>query len=184
MPATFRDTLRISVINLRDNKIRSVPNGLFNNLTFLQRVDLSKCRLEHVGQTAFHNVPALTELILSENRLTTLSLDAVQSLRRLTGLVLHANPWRCDCELRPLRDWAIEKKLYAPPTKCAEPEHLGNRYWSDLNSTDFACRPEILTPPDGSVVEAYAGDVTLVCKVSGDPPPMVSIGSLATSSSS
>ncbi|KAK3917655.1 Peroxidasin [Frankliniella fusca] len=172
-PGTFRDNVRLRLLYLNRNPISSLPDGIFNNMTFLQTVELSECQLTHVGHHAFQNVPNLQHLKLDGNRLQHLQLQAVEPLARLVGLVLHNNPWRCDCHLRPLRDWAMERKLYTKPTACAEPHKLHRKLWSELGSEEFACRPQIMAPPLGTVLEADADEVTLSCKVNGNPAPEV-----------
>lgn len=172
-PGTFRDNVRLRLLYLNKNPISTLPDGIFSNMTFLQTVELSDCQLTHVGHRAFTNVPHLQHLKLDGNRLQHLQLSAVESLGRLVGLVLHNNPWRCDCRLRPLRDWTMEHRLYTKPTACAEPHKLRGKPWSELASEDFACRPQILAPPPGTVLEADTEDVTLSCKVNGNPAPQV-----------
>ncbi|XP_052124309.1 uncharacterized protein LOC113202139 isoform X3 [Frankliniella occidentalis] len=172
-PGTFRDNVRLRLLYLNRNPISSLPDGLFSNMTFLQTVELSECQLTHVGHHAFQNVPNLQHLKLDGNRLQHLQLQAVEPLARLVGLVLHNNPWRCDCHLRPLRDWAMERKLYTKPTSCAEPHKLHRKLWSELSSEEFACRPQIMAPPQGTVLEADSDEVTLSCKVNGNPAPEV-----------
>lgn len=159
-PSTFRDNGRLRLLYLNRNPITSLPDGLFHNMTFLQTVELSECQLSHVSHHAFQNVPNLAHLKLDGNRLAHLQLGAVDQLKRLVGLVLHNNPWRCDCHLRPLRDWTMERKLYTKPTACAEPHKLHKKLWSELAPEDFACKPQIMAPPPGTVLEADTDEVS------------------------
>jgi hypothetical protein len=142
-------------------------------MTFLFTVDLSGCRLSHIGLKTFVNAPALRSLILEGNNLTTMKVETLNRLHMLAGLVLHSNPWICDCHLKEFRDWTILRNLYATPTACVEPPVLNGKHWSDLNSDDFACKPQILYPPSGTTVEVGGGNVTLTCEVQGNPMPEV-----------
>lgn len=174
-PLTFRDNVRLRVLLMHHNPITKLEDGLFTNMTYLQTVDMSDCHLGHIGHKTFMNVPALQHLILNGNNLVHMKIAVVELLDRLTSLVLHNNPWRCDCHLKAFRDWTIDKNLYVQPTSCAEPPHLANKLWIDINSNDFACKPQIVYPPPDKVttVEAFGEEVTLSCKVIGNPPPEV-----------
>ncbi|KAF5300485.1 hypothetical protein FQA39_LY02284 [Lamprigera yunnana] len=72
-----------------------------------------------------------------------------------------------DLSNNPL-DLAMEHTLVTTPTTCAEPESLKGRLWSDLQSKDFACIPEILDQIVDKKLEIDAQtNYTLTCKVRG-----------------
>lgn len=172
-PSIFHDNARLRILSLSRNPIEKLEDGLFSNMTHLQTVDLSGCRLSHIGRKTFVNTPTLRNLILDGNNLTTMKVDTLVHLNMLAGLVLHNNPWVCDCHLKEFRDWIVNRGLYAQPTSCAEPPVLNGKHWSDLNSDDLACKPQILFPAPGTTVEADGGNVTLMCHVQGNPMPDV-----------
>lgn len=172
-PSVFHDTGRLRVLSLARNPIQKLEDGLFSNMTFLQSVDLSGCNLSYIARKTFVNTPSLKTLVLDGNNLTTMKVQTVDRLYVLTGLVLHNNPWVCDCHLKEFRDWTVARGLYAQPTACAEPPVLHGKHWSDLNSDDLACKPQILYPKGSTTVEVNGGNVTLVCQVQGNPMPDV-----------
>jgi hypothetical protein len=172
-PGVFRTNVRLRILSLSRNPIQKLEDGLFSNMSFLYTVDLSGCHLSHIGRKTFVNTPALKSLVLEGNNLTTMKVETLAHLYMLAGLVLHNNPWMCDCHLKEFRDWTISRNLYAVPTSCAEPPVLNGKHWSDLNSDDFACKPQILYPPFGTTVEVDGGNVTLTCQVQGNPMPDV-----------
>ncbi|PSN38854.1 hypothetical protein C0J52_26349 [Blattella germanica] len=172
-PGIFRENVRLRILSLSRNPIQKLEDGLFSNLTFLQTVELSGCQLSHVGRKTFVNVPNLKSLTLDGNNLTTMKVETLESLYQLSGLVLHNNPWNCDCHLQAFRDWTIARNLYAQPTACVEPPLLNGKLWSDLSSEDLACKPQILHPIPGTVIEVDGGNVTLTCQVMGNPMPDV-----------
>jgi hypothetical protein len=172
-PGIFRDNVRLRILSLSHNVIQKLEDGLFSDMTYLQAVDLSRCRLSHIGRKTFINTPNLKSLALDGNKLTTMKVDTLERLRMLSGLVLHDNPWICDCHLKEFRDWTITHNLYAQPTACAEPPVLNGKHWSDLNSDDFACKPQVLYPASGTSIEVDGGNVTLTCQVQGNPMPDV-----------
>ncbi|GBP05121.1 Peroxidasin [Eumeta japonica] len=172
-PDTFKETEKIRWIFLSDNKLEKLEDGLFRNLPFLQKVELSNNRIHQLGLKTFMNVPKLSILRLDGNKLEHLKVDNFQSLTFLSSLDLHNNLWHCDCYLQPFRDWVISKNLYTHPTSCSEPSKLSNKFWVDLNSDDFACEPNIIYPLSKSVVKSSDSNITLSCKVSGNPLPKV-----------
>ncbi|RZF46013.1 hypothetical protein LSTR_LSTR006779 [Laodelphax striatellus] len=161
------------LVYLSQNPLEKLEDGLFNNHTYLQTVDLSDCQLSHISYKAFFNVPLLSRIALNGNRLVHMKVAVLESLERIASLVLDHNPWRCDCHLRPFRDWILAKNLYSQPTSCAEPPALKGKHWNDVRSDEFACRPVINWPPVGTRIEAEGEDVTLTCRVTGDPKPAV-----------
>lgn len=163
----FKDCGRIREVRITNNPIRKLGDGLFSNLKFLQIVDFSNCKLHEIGLQVFTNVPALTRFELDGNAFSYLALESVSNLTSLKDLGLANNPWRCDCKLRALRNWAIERNLYAVPTKCKEPRKLYDKMWNEIvDPNDFACKPEVR-----SITRDSSG--VLSCLVEGDPLPNV-----------
>nr|CAD7449737.1 unnamed protein product [Timema bartmani] len=64
-PLTFHDNVRLRQLYLNRNHLYKLEDGLFNNLTFLQTVDVSECRLTYIGQKTFINLPYLRDLKLN-----------------------------------------------------------------------------------------------------------------------
>ena len=78
----------------------------------------------------------------------------------------------CDCKLKSFRDFVVHKKLLTTQTICLEPERLADKAWTEVNSQDFACKPEVeVSRPK---VLGYLGEnATLECKIIGNPVPAV-----------
>ncbi|XP_028026415.1 amphoterin-induced protein 1-like [Bombyx mandarina] len=173
-PDTFKGTEKLRLINLSNNLIDKLEDGLFRNMKFLQKVEASNNRIVRIGTKAFVNLPQLKILRFDGNNLSHMKLETLIALKNLSGLDLHNNPWRCDCNLQTFRDWVISHNLYTAPTSCAEPVSVQGKLWNELDSSNFACRPTILEPLPDSTVRSYDENVTLTCKVVGNPPPDVS----------
>lgn len=173
-PDTFKGTEKLRLINLNNNLIDKLEDGLFRNLKFLQKVEASNNRIVRIGTKAFVNLPQLKILRFDGNILSHMKPETLMGLRNLSGLDLHNNPWRCDCNLQPFRDWVISHNLYTAPTSCVEPDSVQGKLWNELDSSNFACRPTILEPSPGATMKAYDENVTLTCKVVGNPTPDVS----------
>lgn len=175
-PNTFQTNTRLRVLDLKYNNIEKLDNGLFANLNFLQKVELDHNKIHTIGLTAFANNTRLQLIHLDNNQLINLSKEFMEKWEKVNYLSLHENPWKCDCHLKDFRDFAFKKNLLTHPsfTKCFKPERLKQRLWTELQSQDFACRPIIITPPNSqTIINAESKNVTLYCKVSGDPKPDV-----------
>ncbi|CAH2088358.1 unnamed protein product [Euphydryas editha] len=172
-PDTFKGTEKLRLINLNNNFIDKLEDGLFRNLKFLQKVEVSNNRIVRIGTKAFVNLPQLKILRIDGNSLSHMKPETLMTLRNLSGLDLHNNPWRCDCNLQTFRDWVISHNLYTPPTSCAEPASIRSKLWTELDSSNFACRPTILEPLPDATIKSYEENVTLICKVVGNPTPDV-----------
>ncbi|CAH2268476.1 jg16905 [Pararge aegeria aegeria] len=172
-PDTFKGTEKLRLINLSNNLVDKLEDGLFRNLKYLQKVELSNNRIVRIATKAFVNLPQLKILRIDGNNLSHMKPETLMALRNLSGLDLHNNPWRCDCNLQTFRDWVISHNLYTPPTSCAEPASIRSKLWNELDSSNFACRPTILEPLPDSTIKSYEENVTLICKVVGNPTPEV-----------
>lgn len=172
-PDTFKGTEKLRLINLSNNLIDKLEDGLFRNLKFLQKVEASNNRIVRIGIRAFVNLPQLKILRFDGNNLSHMKPETLISLSNLSSLDLHNNPWRCDCNLQNFRNWVISHNLYTPPTSCAAPPVVRDKLWNELDSSNFACRPTILEPLSDATVKSYEENVTLTCKVVGNPTPEV-----------
>lgn len=172
-PDLFKGTEKLRLINLSNNFIDKLEDGVFRNLKYLQKVEVSNNRIVRIGTKAFQNLPQLKILRFDGNNLNHMKPDTLMGLRNLSGLDLHNNPWRCDCNLQTFRDWVISHNLYTPPTSCAEPSTVRDKLWNELDSSNFACRPTILEPLPDATVKSYEENVTVSCKVVGNPTPDV-----------
>ncbi|XP_049937804.1 leucine-rich repeat-containing protein 24-like [Schistocerca serialis cubense] len=170
-PSMFDDNFRLRVIYLDHNQIQKVPDGIFRELTFLQTVRLNDNQIEQIGYKAFVNVPDLHTLRLDSNRLATLHPEPFYPMQKLRSLELHDNPWRCDCQLAPLREWTLEHKLNTQDTQCEEPEKLKGMLWQEVATDQMACMPRIVFPQQDATFEATGGEVTMSCQIEGNPPP-------------
>lgn len=173
-PGIFFDVIRLRVLTLVHNQIERLGDYLFENLIFLAKVDVRYNMLNYVGQHTFVNVSELKEIDLDNNRLTVLREDTFRNLDKLRSLTLFENPWNCTCDLQQFQKYVTSKGLYTQPTSCQEPAELRGKLWTDIPSENFACRPRIILPRDGSTIDATNENITLACRIKGSPKPEVS----------
>ncbi|KAF5286030.1 hypothetical protein FQR65_LT12965 [Abscondita terminalis] len=170
----FRECVKLRVLFLNYNKLKELRGSLFHNMPHLQRVSVNNNKLEKVDGDVFDSGPVLLYIDLSENKLKYLDYQIVQDLKKISSINVQGNLWVCDCTLKKFRDFVMDHTLVTTPTVCAEPERLKGRLWSDLQSKDFACTPEILEPALDRKLEVDAhSNYTISCKVRGDPIPDV-----------
>lgn len=124
-------------LRLSGNPLQVPEQGpiLPTQLSGLKNLDLSKCNLSYLPDDAFTTTPNISQLLLNDNKLkndkegflkfleslselekldlsfnniTTITPDKF-SYNRLVSLKLVGNPWKCDCYVVKIWDWAGEK---------------------------------------------------------------------------
>ncbi|XP_071943878.1 uncharacterized protein [Antedon mediterranea] len=186
----FEHLQTITKINLADNKISKIENGTFSNLSTLGYLFLENNKLATFSLFDFGNDNKLQSLNLQNNTLTSLSFSTIlipQSLmylemlwldnNRLTtfpsvifdyapSLAIHQNslqltnnPLKCDCNIKSLtesrRNIILDSDIR---TECQNPG-------CSVPTTMFA---------HGDITVPVGDDVSFICKVTGQPNPIVS----------
>nr|CAI5838110.1 unnamed protein product [Callosobruchus analis] len=167
----FRETIKLRILILSYNQIKVLDDELFRNMSYLQRISLDHNQIESISPETFQNLPSLSHIDLGDNKLQTLDFDLKKTLPRLNSLNVEGNLWICDCHLQEFRQSAIKNSLITTRTVCDSPPKLKGRAWQD--SVVFACAPQIIEPVPLTQIEANSANVTLTCKVIGDPTPDV-----------
>ncbi|KOB78249.1 Toll-like receptor [Operophtera brumata] len=102
---------KIKMIVLRNNRIKTLPDGLFRNLNRLGNLDLSYNLIKYVPINTIQGT-ALKNINLSYNKFTYLEANFCLELRNggvtLNKFFLNDNPWQCAC----LNDILKEMKKY------------------------------------------------------------------------
>ncbi len=163
----------LMILNLAFNPITEVRSDAFGHLRQLTKLDLSYCQISILQSGAFHNLGSLERLYLEGNRLRVVS-DVRQLGSGLHGISLHDNPWHCDCDLRPFRDWLVQTnvpRLYEPT--CHTPHRLQSFKITQVSVTEFACLPSV-SPTAMFLTVREGRNVSLVCRVQSDPRAEIS----------
>lgn len=172
-PGVFAGLIKLRSVILNNNLLERLDDRLFENLSFLHNIEIKENRLHKIYSNAFVNVSVLSKIYLDSNHLKTLRRESFDRIEKLASLSLSENMWNCTCDLRPFRDFVIQKNLYTPPTNCYDPPSLRGKLWTEIDSDQFACRPRILVPTAGAFMDAYTENVTLTCRIKGSPTPDV-----------
>lgn len=67
----------------------------------------------------------------------------------------------------------MERNLYIRTASCNEPTRLLNKLWGDIKPDDFACQPIIQYPAQSSTFDMEDDELTIGCKITGEPKPSV-----------
>jgi len=173
-PKTFDGNDRLHSLVLSGNQISNLMPYQFPPLRALKKIDLSNTGLKTIDKKAFMNLGDSVESVsIDGNRLRNIREETFLNLQNLKHLQLHNNPWLCDCRLKNFRDFVVARQLSSNSrTICQEPERLADRSWSQIESHDFACKPEVeIQIP--KVLAILGENATLECKIIGNPVPAV-----------
>lgn len=168
---TFRDNVKLRILSLSYNKIKTLEEGLFSNMSFVQRIHVDHNEIERINENTFYNLPLLTDINLGYNKLKTVAFDLKDKLPKLNSLNVEENPWVCDCRLELFHRSLMSNNLITHATRCEEPPKFKGRLWTARES--FPCSPSIVLPAPSTQITATSSNVTLVCKVWGEPTPDV-----------
>ncbi|XP_071044246.1 leucine-rich repeat-containing protein 24-like [Parasteatoda tepidariorum] len=170
--AAFRHLPLLRHLILSGNPLVIIPSQAFVELKTLIILEVSNCKIDTIATRAFEGMEKLEVLKIDSNELQTLHAKTMMPFKNLHGITLDGNPWTCDCELRGLRQWLNDNNVpYIPPT-CYRPIRLRDKIWTEVNIEDYACAPTFLNT--SSAMNVFEGsNVTLECKVSGDPIPSI-----------
>ena len=170
----LKETPNLRRLILAGNPIQVLKKESFIQITSLNTLDLSSCQISSIESGAFKGLKSLQYLELDGNRLSTLLPNVLQDLNPLYTMDLHQNPWNCDCDLRPAREWMIKYNvpLSIPPT-CSGPEKLQGMMWNSLELDEFACPPQILSR-DTEKTASIGSNESFTCITKATPEAKVS----------
>ncbi|XP_062845642.1 vasorin a [Trichomycterus rosablanca] len=78
-------------LDLSQNELKMVPDGVFSSLSSLQNLDLSSNHITHISKDSFAGLLNLERLYLHNNRIQRIHPEAFTGLEQLLELKLHGN---------------------------------------------------------------------------------------------
>ncbi|XP_056395395.1 relaxin receptor 1-like isoform X1 [Hyla sarda] len=84
-------SVNVTVIDLKDNRIKSLPDGTFRLYQDLEKLLLQNNRLRSISRLTFSGLFNLKMLFLSDNRIKVLKADVFLDLHSLEWLILDNN---------------------------------------------------------------------------------------------
>ncbi|XP_053577377.1 chondroadherin-like protein isoform X2 [Bombina bombina] len=102
----------------------------------LKQLLLNNMALQEVSFKAFEKSPQLLVIDLSNNQIRT--IQALTGVEQLSRINLTGNAIRCDCYLRPFKEWADLKRLKVDLI-CSGPSHYRGDHIDSLRAIDLKC---------------------------------------------
>ncbi|XP_076462560.1 peroxidasin-like isoform X2 [Babylonia areolata] len=188
--------LDTTVLDLRFNKIRTIPRGAFTGLSSLNTLLLNNNEIERIEEGAFDGLPELRYLYLYKNNLVSLESKTFEGLSKLEQLFLHSNQISrlpkgvfsytphlrrlrldsnalvCDCDMMWLADMLKEKHGYTQAAAtCQYPQNLQGRSLMSISKDDFHCEKPTITMEPRDVDVTFGNTVYFTCRAEGKPVP-------------
>uniref|UniRef100_A0AAX7UH19 Slit homolog 1a (Drosophila) n=1 Tax=Astatotilapia calliptera TaxID=8154 RepID=A0AAX7UH19_ASTCA len=134
----------LQLVDLSNNKINSLTNSSFANMSQLTTLILSYNSLRCIPKMAFSGLHSLRLLSLHGNEISELPDGIFNDVSSLSHLAIGANPLYCDCHLRWLSDWV--KTGYKEPgiARCAGPQGMEGKLLLTTPAKKFECSGELL----------------------------------------
>lgn len=133
---------KVSRLDLSNNDLVFLPEGIFTGLSELSLLDLRNNSLVSFRNVTSQN-KALKELDLRDNAFKALSNETLSELYSIPNLRvrLAGNPWRCDCDIEYLLFW-LEKQDFVTDRlnlTCASPRELKHVQLVHLEHSQLPC---------------------------------------------
>ncbi|KAF6111518.1 slit guidance ligand 1 [Phyllostomus discolor] len=130
----------LQLVDLSNNKISSLSNSSFTNMSQLTTLILSYNSLQCIPPLAFQGLRSLRLLSLHGNDISTLPEGIFADVTSLSHLAIGANPLHCDCHLRWLSSWV--KTGYKEPgiARCAGPPDMEGKLLLTTPAKKFECQ--------------------------------------------
>ncbi|XP_053713650.1 vasorin-like [Synchiropus splendidus] len=90
-PSDFRHLKDLQMLDMSQNELGEVPDGVFEMLSSLKNLDLSTNHITHISKDSFSGLVQLERLYLSSNRIHSIHVDAFNGLEQLLELKLEKN---------------------------------------------------------------------------------------------
>ncbi|XP_050967675.1 LOW QUALITY PROTEIN: leucine-rich repeat-containing protein 15 [Labeo rohita] len=139
-PGAFSGLMKLEEISLHTNRLTTVEAGIFKGLPKLVNISIENNQIQHIPLKLLDGLPHLHLLELQNNSLQNLPKEFLNSLSIVDNIIVNQNPWRCDRDIIPFRDWLgqyPEKVKNLTSLMCFTPPVLNVRNIRDLKEDDF-----------------------------------------------
>ncbi|NWJ02914.1 LRIG1 protein, partial [Crypturellus undulatus] len=176
----FKGLKNLRVLDLDHNEIAGTiedTNGAFTGLENLNKLTLFGNKIKSVAKKAFSGLEALEHLNLGDNAIRSVQANAFARMKSLRQLHINSDSFLCDCQLKWLPPWLVEKELQAfVVATCAHPESLKSKSIFAVLPESFVCddfpKPQIIIQPEKTVA-VLGKDIRLTCSAaSSSSSPM------------
>lgn len=137
---------RIKVLDLHNNRIRSIPKDV-TGLETLQELNLASNSLAHLPGCGI--LSSLSILIIDYNSISNPSADFFQSCQKIRSLKAGNNPFQCSCELREFIQSVGQVSSdvvegWPESYKCDYPESYKGTPLKDFHISELSCNTALL----------------------------------------
>uniref|UniRef100_A0A8C7KQJ8 Slit homolog 1b (Drosophila) n=1 Tax=Oncorhynchus kisutch TaxID=8019 RepID=A0A8C7KQJ8_ONCKI len=138
----FKTLSQLKKINLSNNKISEIEDGVFEGAGSVMELHLTANHLDSVRGTMFRGMGGVhthTHIHKSslESLRTLLLTDHLSLSLTLSNLL--ANPFNCDCRLAWLGAWLRSRRIVTGNPRCQSPSFLREIPLQDVAAPDFRC---------------------------------------------
>ncbi|XP_062441879.1 leucine-rich repeats and immunoglobulin-like domains protein 1 [Rhea pennata] len=177
----FKGLKNLRVLDLDHNEIAGTiedTNGAFTGLENLSKLTLFGNKIKSVAKKAFSGLEALEHLNLGDNAIRSVQADAFAKMKSLQQLHINSDSFLCDCQLKWLPQWLVEKELQSfVVATCAHPESLKSKSIFAVLPESFVCddfpKPQIIIQPE-TTVAVLGKDIRFTCSAaSSSSSPMM-----------
>uniref|UniRef100_A0A669PK06 Leucine rich repeats and immunoglobulin like domains 1 n=1 Tax=Phasianus colchicus TaxID=9054 RepID=A0A669PK06_PHACC len=168
----------LHVLRLSHNSINHIAEGAFKGLKNLRVLTLFGNKIKSVAKKAFSGLEALEHLNLGDNAIRSIQADAFAKMKSLRQLHINSDSFLCDCQLKWLPPWLVEKELQSfVVATCAHPESLKSKSIFAVLPESFVCddfpKPQIIIQPE-TTVAVLGKDIRFTCSAaSSSSSPMM-----------
>lgn len=194
--AVFQFTPQLRLLDLSYNPLFKIPERFFAQLSLLEELYLSNAKENmKLLPYSFAGLHRLRVLDLSNNALRRLPAtgmkECLANMTLDTLLLGGDNRWVCDCHMRWLKMWHVQRKEHSPlkiqgftynaqnkkvPQEpvCAGPDLVKDRHlFGDMiQITHFQCKPVVRSRP-ARYLRPVHSNLTLSCTIYSDPKGVV-----------
>uniref|UniRef100_W5KTN6 Slit homolog 3 (Drosophila) n=1 Tax=Astyanax mexicanus TaxID=7994 RepID=W5KTN6_ASTMX len=124
---------------LTGNKLQAVQGRMFRGLTGLKTLMLRSNQITCVDNATFTGLSSVRLLSLYDNRISTIAPGAFNTLHSLSTINLLSNPYVCDCHLAWLGLWLKKTRVVSGNPRCQRPAFLKEIPIQDVAAPDFTC---------------------------------------------
>uniref|UniRef100_A0A803Y2D3 Leucine rich repeats and immunoglobulin like domains 1 n=1 Tax=Meleagris gallopavo TaxID=9103 RepID=A0A803Y2D3_MELGA len=171
----------LHVLRLSHNSINHIAEGAFKGLKNLRVLELDHNDISGTIEDtngAFTGLENLSKLTLFGNKIKSVAKKAFSGLEALEHLHINSDSFLCDCQLKWLPPWLVEKELQSfVVATCAHPESLKSKSIFAVLPESFVCddfpKPQIIIQPE-TTVAVLGKDIRFTCSAaSSSSSPMM-----------
>ncbi|XP_039191823.1 slit homolog 2 protein isoform X5 [Crotalus tigris] len=135
----FEGAAGVNELLLTSNRLENVRHKMLKGLESLKTLMLRSNRISCVSNDSFTGLGSVRLLSLYDNQITTVAPGAFDTLHSLSTLNLLANPFNCNCHLAWLGEWLRKKRIVTGNPRCQKPYFLKEIPIQDVAIQDFTC---------------------------------------------